>query len=181
MPILHVVYQYTRFSVKGILDRMRRLRIWPFFTTWRNKFQGRAMGNGCYRVWPRVGKGIKHSGRKNGKIRERPNHASCRFSIPIPSLPEFFLFHFQPWFGLLCDLGWFNALLTAMGFVGLFLGAFVATTYIDRFGRKNAILVSSAFTTGCLVIHAFMPDKYSFMILRVLGFGSSVRNLNIIF
>ena len=91
----------------------------------------------------------------------------------------------EPWetvvteFELLCDMAWFNSFLMAMAFVGLFLGAFVATTYIDRFGRKNAILVSSAFTTGCLVIHAFMPDKYSFMILRVLGFGSSVRNLNI--
>ena len=68
-----------------------------------------------------------------------------------------------------------------MGFVGLFLGAFVATNYTDRFGRKNAILVWSAISTGCLVIHAFMPDKYSFMILRVLGYGSNVRSLECCF
>ena len=75
----------------------------------------------------------------------------------------------------MCDLSWFNALLESMGLFGLFLGALTASIYADRFGRKNAILVWSAISMGCLVIHAFMPDKYSFMVLRVLGNGANVR------
>ena len=72
-------------------------------------------------------------------------------------------------------MAWFNSFLMAMAFVGLFLGAFVATTYIDRFGRKNAILVWTAISTTCSVIQAFIPDKYSFLVFKLLVAGANVR------
>ena len=61
-----------------------------------------------------------------------------------------------------------------MGLVGLFFGAFIAGMYTDRFGRKNAISVWSGVLVVCLVLHAFMPDKYSFMTMRTLGSGAIV-------
>ena len=77
-------------------------------------------------------------------------------------------------FKLLCDESWFNALLTSMGLLGPFFGDFITGMYTDRFGRKNAMLVWSAVCMACLVIHAFMPEKYSFMTMRTLGNGASV-------
>jgi len=76
-------------------------------------------------------------------------------------------------FSLICGMDWFNALLTAMGLFGLFIGAFIAGMYTDRFGRKNSIVVWSAVCAGCLVIHAFMPEQYSFMVMRTLGNGAN--------
>jgi len=94
--------------------------------------------------------------------------------------PDYTTVKGEPWetavteFKLLCDESWFNALLTSMGLVGLFFGAFIAGMYTDRFGRKNAILVWAAVSTACLISHAFMPDKYSFMTMRTLGNGAYV-------
>ena len=53
----------------------------------------------------------------------------------------------EPWetaateFELYCGNEEINALLTSMGMVGLFIGAFIAGMYSDKFGRKNAIIV----------------------------------------
>ena len=88
----------------------------------------------------------------------------------------------EPWetavteFELICDQNWFNAFLTSMGLFGLFLGAFTAGLYTDRFGRKNAILVWTAVATVCLVAHSFMPNQWGFMVFRTLGNGANVSS-----
>ena len=79
-------------------------------------------------------------------------------------------------FELVCEMDWFNALLEAMGLFGLFLGAFVAGMYNDRFGRKNGMLVWTTVELVCVTTHAFMPEKYSFLVMRVLGNGSHVSH-----
>ena len=97
------------------------------------------------------------------------------------------IYNDEPWqtavteFLLLCDLNWFNALLTSMGLVGIFIGAFIAGLYTDRFGRKNAILVWSFISMAFLVAHSFMPDKYGFMICRTLGNGANVSQYELYF
>ena len=81
----------------------------------------------------------------------------------------------EPWetsvteFGLFCGQDEINALLTSMGMVGLFIGAFIAGLYADKFGRKNAIMVFTVLEVGCQVAHAFMPNVWGFMVFRVLG------------
>lgn len=81
----------------------------------------------------------------------------------------------EPWqtsvteFGLFCGQDELNALLTSMGMVGLFIGAFIAGLYADKFGRKNAIMVFTILEVACQVAHSFMPNVWGFMAFRVLS------------
>ena len=51
------------------------------------------------------------------------------------------------------------------------IGAYIAGIYVDRYGRKQAIMVWNFITAICLLIHAFMPNQYGFLVMRVLGNG----------
>ncbi|CAG5108276.1 Oidioi.mRNA.OKI2018_I69.chr1.g3719.t1.cds [Oikopleura dioica] len=83
----------------------------------------------------------------------------------------------EPWetavtqFKLICGDEWFDSLSTALGLLSLMIGAYIAGIYVDRFGRKNAIMVWNVITGICLTIHAFMPNQYGFLAMRVLGNG----------
>ena len=83
----------------------------------------------------------------------------------------------QPWqsavtqFNLVCSDEWFDSLSTALGLLGLMIGAYITVFYVDRHGRKHAIMVWNFITAICLLVHAFMPNKYGFLAMRVLGVG----------
>lgn len=83
----------------------------------------------------------------------------------------------EPWetavtqFKLICGDEWFDSLSTALGLLSLMMGAYIAGIYTDRFGRKHAIMVWNTITAVCLTIHAFMPNQYGFLAMRVLGNG----------
>lgn len=80
----------------------------------------------------------------------------------------------DPWesavtqFKLICGMEWFDSLSTAMGLVGLMIGAFIAGLYTDKFGRKNAILVWNFITMVFLIIHAFM-ERVNFELKIMFG------------
>ena len=87
----------------------------------------------------------------------------------------------EPWetavtqFDLVCENDWMNALIISMGLAGQFVGALISAFYVDRFGRKNAILVWLGIQCAVLVSHTFMPNAIGFLITRVLAQVTSVR------
>ncbi|CAG5108361.1 Oidioi.mRNA.OKI2018_I69.chr1.g3758.t1.cds [Oikopleura dioica] len=71
-------------------------------------------------------------------------------------------------FKLICGDEWFDSLSTALGLLSLMIGAYIAGIYVDRFGRKNAIMVWTQINGILLTIHAFMLRAPT---MRVLGNG----------
>ena len=112
-----------------------------------------------------------------------PGGSHFDFCLNLPNRPDVTNIHGEPWetavteFELFCGLDWFNAFLTSMGLFGLFLGAFVAGMYTDKFGRKNAILVWQTVCAVLLVAHGTISDKYAFMVFRTLGNGANVSKI----
>lgn len=73
-------------------------------------------------------------------------------------------------FNLVCDKAIFRTIGNTAYMVGMVLGAIVGGKLSDRFGRKIVVIVTIAAQAVAVLVLAFAPDIYTFMVFRcVLG------------
>ena len=80
----------------------------------------------------------------------------------------------SPWetavtqFGFVCDQEWIIALTIAFQVFGDFLGACIAGTYTDRFGRKNAIVIWTSAVSVLVMAQAFVTTEAGYLFISIL-------------
>ena len=67
---------------------------------------------------------------------------------------------------LVCKEGIKGPLVGSAFMVGLMIGSFTLGTLSDRIGRKPTLMLSIAMSSGGGLVGTFMPEYYSFLILR---------------
>ncbi|XP_064643372.1 organic cation transporter protein-like [Lineus longissimus] len=77
-------------------------------------------------------------------------------------------------FNLVCDKAIFRTFGSTALIVGMLLGAIVGGKVSDRFGRKITVILSIASQAVAVLVIAFAPDIYTFMVFRCVLGGSNL-------
>lgn len=97
---------------------------------------------------------------------------SLSYECKCWAIVSLFNTHLSQW-TLVCDRRWMGALAQSIYMSGLLIGAVMLGNSADRFGRKPVFFAAAVLQLVVGTVVAFVPDFYSFLVLRFLyGVGT---------